>query len=723
MPFRSAPALAVLTASLAAQVHGDLTDMRPIEGWVELAHGVHAATIGKADGERRYSDLAAAPPRLDALVALPGLPLATALQQARARVHADGRISVRIPTLPGERIFGFGLQFDRTLQSHRILELKVDHFNKGGGRTHAPVPFYVSSRGYGVLFDTARYLKVYVQVGNRRDSPRNPPEVDRNPPSDEPQPGPWLAQPPGDAVEASLHAEGLRLVAFAGANLRDTVARYNLFAGGGAMPPLWGLGFWHRTPAKYSAAEVEREIAEFKAHDIPVDVIGLEPGWQTKSYPCTFEWQPKRFPDPQAFTARLLEQGIRLNLWVNPYVSQQAPIYPELLPLSGSHLVWLGIVPDYTLAAARRVLLEQHRRAHFDIGISGYKVDEVDGYDQWLWPDHATFPSGTAAETMRQIYGMQLQQMLQRGLFEPGDRRTWSLVRASNGAASAHPFAIYSDSYGHAEYVTGLSSASFAGVLWCPEIRSADGEREWINRMHTACLSPLAQLNAWASGTRPWSFPAATDAIRRTIRLRMRLLPYLYTAFARYHFDGIPPIGSTLLMTDQAGTAEAVDPAADGEHFREDNSLFCFGPDILVAPFLDDFTERRVRLPAGTWFDFHTGERAGGGEAAFTVTAQQTGDLPPMFVRDGALIPMLAAAASRTRAAVGGKIELRHYGTAPGRCRLYEDDGATFAYRHGAYRLRELATDDGGYAERTLHDASAPLWGTIELRRMTAEPR
>ena len=439
----------------------------------------------------------------------------------------------------------------------------------------APVPFFLSNRGYGVFFNTAKFLKVYNNIGNRKDSQHNPLPVDRNPPPDEPQPGPWLDTPRSDSIEAYLHGEGMELVVFSGDTLQDVVARYNLYCGGGVLPPLWGLGFWHRVPSQFSADETNAEIARFEEYRIPLDVVGLEPGWQTKSYPCTYEWQRKRFPDPQGFCQQLLRQGIRLNLWENPYISPAAKLYPSMYPLSGSHLVWLGIVPDYHLAEARRLLTDQHQREHIDIGISGYKIDEVDGYDFWLWPDHATFPSGVSAEVMRQTYGMLMQKMLYHDLFRRNDRRTYGLVRASNGAASGYPFVIYSDSYGHQQYVTGLSAASLCGILWCPEIRSARDGGEWLNRMHTVCFSPLAMLNAWASGQKPWSFPEVTAAVREVIELRMRLLPYLYTAFADYHQHGVPPIRSMLL-----------EATAIGEPIHEDNSLFMFGPSILVAPFL-----------------------------------------------------------------------------------------------------------------------------------------
>ena len=74
-------------------------------------------------------------------------------------------------------------------------------------------------------------------VGNRKDSANNPPPVDRNPPDDEPQPGPWLAQPKGDALEAYLHGDGAELIVFGGKTLQDIVGRYNLYCGGQFSDP------------------------------------------------------------------------------------------------------------------------------------------------------------------------------------------------------------------------------------------------------------------------------------------------------------------------------------------------------------------------------------------------------------------------------------------------------------------------------------------------------
>ena len=683
-----------------------LASLTPVAPWVKIAPGIWQAAAGDTSRELRYTKFAAAPPRMEALLARPDQEFPFGADAFAFERTADGKIMVRVPCETGETLFGFGLQLDGLDRNQGVLTLNVDHWSTGGGRTHAPVPFYVSSRGYGVFIDTARFLKAYARVGNRKDSPRNPAPVDRNPPPGEPAPR-WDSLPESDAVEILIDGPGADIVVLAGENLADVVSRYNLLGGGGALPPLWGLGFWHRVHAAADEDRVRREVAEFEARRMPLDVVGLEPGWMTKSYPCTFEWQRKRFPDPAGFAGDLLARGIRLNLWENPYVSPESRLYQTMFPLSASHMVWLGLVPDYTLPEARRALVGQHAQDHAAIGISGYKIDEVDGYDVWLWPDHASFPSGTAAPVMRQLYGLLMQDVIFNGLFKTRNQRTYGLVRASNGAASGYPFAIYSDAYDLKEYITGMSASGFAGVLWTPEIRSARDEHDWIDRMQLVAFSALAQLNAWSSGATPWHFESATGIVRDTLELRMRLLPYLYSAFAAYHFEGLPPIRP--MAFEDVSLAEVDDQ-------------FMFGPSILVAPFYGKGGwSREIALPAGRWYDFHTGAFVGkGGRLSFRSDSGRV----PLLVREGAVIPMLKEPVANTSRAYGQALEVRHYGTAPGTFDLFEDDGKTFDYERGRYRIRRLsveAREAGRLAlrETLVRDGAAPMFGQAELRRMT----
>ena len=97
---------------------------------------------------------------------------------------------------------------------------------------------------------------------------------------------------------------------------------------------------------------------------------------------------------PAQFVSDMLQKNIRLNLWINPYVSKYASFYNKFLPYTASHTVWNGVVPDFTMDSARTIFFRQLEDNQVAPGVSGYKIDEVDGYDNWLWPDVATFPGG-----------------------------------------------------------------------------------------------------------------------------------------------------------------------------------------------------------------------------------------------------------------------------------------------------------------------------------------
>ena len=180
-----------------------------------------------------------------------------------------------------EQIYGLGLNFQSVFQRGKVLNLHVDHYGgRDDGRTHAPVPFYVSSRGYGILVNSARYLTVYAGSGIRKDSPHAEKAKDRNTDKS------WTAQPYSDAVSILIPAEGVEVYLFAGPAPLDVVRRYNLLCGGGVLPPRWGLGFTQRTPTLYTSAQVEKEVDDFERYGYPLDFIGLNQRIWPRGYRC-----------------------------------------------------------------------------------------------------------------------------------------------------------------------------------------------------------------------------------------------------------------------------------------------------------------------------------------------------------------------------------------------------------------------------------------------------
>jgi len=657
--------------------------------WSEIAPGVWKGVVGNRED---YDLLKASgsKPNKDALAKMPGVNFPLSQNDISGTIN-DAKTYLRFPLEKEEQLYGFGLNFQTVHQRGKILQLHMDHYGgKDNGRTHAPVPFYVSSKGYGVFINSARYITVYAGSGVRKDSKDPPPEKDRNTDKS------WSSRPYSDAVEILVPAAGVEVYVFAGPTTLDAVRRFNLFNGGGVLPPRWGLGFTQRVRSLFTADEVKAEADSFKQKGYPLDFIGLEPGWQSKSYPGTFEWDKTRYPEPGNFVKEMMDRNIRLNLWINPYISKQASFYKGISPYTGSHTVWTGEVTDFTIPEARKIFFGQLKKDQVDIGVSGYKIDEVDGYDYYLWPDVATFPSGISAEQMRQTYGV-LAMRYTAEMFHQKNQRTYGLVRANNGGGVSLPFVIYNDYYNHEDFITGLINSGFAGVLWTPEARASKTAEEWLRRFQTVIFSPMAMINAWSSGTKPWSYPEVAEQIKQLALLRMQMMPYWYSEFAKYHFEGTPVFRAMALeegfkqeVKKEPGKTDLEENSYAEATSKEIKDQYMAGEYLLVAPLFTGQTTRKVVLPKGNWYDFYTGEYAGNGEV-LTVTPGL--DKIPVYVKDGGIVPMMKPMLHAPKASEKVDIEIRHYGEKPGKYLLYDDDGETFDYEKGSFTWRTISVE------------------------------
>lgn len=659
--------------------------------WKLSAPGVWRLTIKEPQGITPLSWMGVAP-REEALQQMSQVLPPFAWDSVQLE-EVGGSLILSFPLNQTEKLYGTGLQLLRMNQRGRTRYLRVNSDPKQDtGETHAPVPFYVSDLGYGVWVDTSRIVTMHLGSTLKKEDTRQDGIRDRNTDRS------WRATPIASRVEIRLPSEGADIYLFGGPTLSDVVARYNLFCGGGVLPPKWGLGFWHRVPTLYNEEQVLEEAEQFRLHDMPCDVIGLEPGWHSHSYPVSYEWEKGRFPEPERFVKKMADNGFRINLWEHPFVSPESELYAELEGLSGSHTVWGGIAPDYSLPEAANLYKKQHDEQHVNIGVSGYKLDECDGSEltnnSWMFPAHAQFPSGLDGEQMRQTYGLMFQKMT-ADLFRGHNRRTYGLVRASGGAASTMPYVLYSDLYDHKQFIRALCTSSFSGLLWTPEVRRARNAEDWVRRMQTVCFSPLAMLNAWGDGTKPWSFPEVEGIVRHYIKLRMRLLPYLYTAFAKYREQGIPAFRAMPFVMSPEEIAEAeirgvseadiqvlntTDAAYGKKRVREWDDQYMVGDALLVAPLVEGETEREILLPTGIWYAFETGERYTGG---CVIRIQAGWERIPIFVKSGSIIPMMPALSHVPPQGMQVPLELVHFGTEAGEGHLYDDDGETFDYEDG----------------------------------------
>ncbi len=607
---------------------------------------------------------------------------------------SDRGCSVLLPMKPGESIYGLGLHtelFDMTQTTNgqmgrRVFLKPTDSPENGLGESHAPVPFYVSSEGYGIFVDTARFASFYTgdvaPVGRRMKT--------------------MLVDVPA--------ATGLNIYVFAGPTILDAVERYNLFSGGGVVPPLWGLGVQYRGYGQFGADESLVLAAHIRAEHIPCDVWGVEPGWQSASYSCSFAWDTNRFPDPDGFLRKMRDMGYRLNFWEHAFTAPSSPIYNELQPWSGNYLVWGGLVPDFAAPQARKIFLKQNDVSLFDRNVEAVKLDECDYQPEsptpWSFPPATAFPSGLDGEVMHSLFGVLYQQTMLEPYQKKG-LRTWGLVRDSQALASPLPYVLYSDSYNPRCYVRGVVNEGFSGLLWTPEVRDAASIEDLYRRIETVIFSSDAVINSWFIKNPAWDqvdrsknnrgelMPGretVTDTVRRLLQLRMSFIPYLYTAFNEYYSTGKPPIRAMVLDWPD-------DPNA-----REIDDQFMFGDSVLVAPMFAGQNSRAVYLPAGDWFDFWTHAKFSGG-----TTLEVTNGIAriPLFVKGGTLLP-LAEPLEYIKPDTCFNIAVNIVGNKPADFTLYEDDGTTSDYARGRQNQIHLHADGASHSVVSSGDYHGP---------------
>jgi alpha-D-xyloside xylohydrolase len=283
--------------------------------WEESYPGVWKARLGRPESHTPVS-MRLVPPGIDALGKLAAV-ATPPMHDVRSAITARG-CELSFPLGPHERMYGFGLQLLSFEQRSKKRTIRVNADPRvDSGDSHAPVPFYVTTLGYGVLVDTLRHAEFY--CGEAHPKPTlavNAKSVAVNTPQESRDRDQGVAS---RVLVEVPRAAGVDVYLFGGPSMLEAVQRYNLFAGGGVVPPEWGLGFWYR-PDMYLDQEAVLALArEFREREIPCDVLGLEPGWQTHAYSCTFTWEKKRFPMPEKFLKEIASQNYKVNLWEHAF--------------------------------------------------------------------------------------------------------------------------------------------------------------------------------------------------------------------------------------------------------------------------------------------------------------------------------------------------------------------------------------------------------------------
>jgi alpha-glucosidase len=509
---------------------------------------------------------------------------------------------------------------------------------------------------------------------------------------------------------------------------KQVVERYTELTGRMPMPPRWALGYnqcrWSYTPD----SRVRLLADTFREKRVPGDVIWLDIHYLDGYNP--FTWDRTRFPDPRKLVRDLRAKGFHLVTIVDPHPKKQPGFPPYDSGLAGDHFVrnpdgsifegpvWPSnaekdpgpsVFPDFSRPATRNWWGGLFKDL-VDIGVAGIWNDmneptvfHTPSGTMPLDVRHDNEGSPTDHREIHNVYGMLMSRATFEGLLRlrPGER-PFVLTRSSFAGGQRYAAVWPGDNTSDWSHLRqslptllglGLSGFPFVGsdIGGFAGVPSAELFTRWLQlgvfypfmRAHTELNTPDQE---------PWSFGARHEAVnRRAIELRYQLLPEIYNVMAESSATGIPAMRPLFLEYPEDPKARAIDDE------------FLFGADILVAPVLKEAaTEREVYLPKGEWFDYWTARRFDGGAAIQVPVSIES---IPLFVRGGAFV-FRQPVVQHTGEMTGQLLMVAVYPAGRSDARLYEDDGATMAYRDGG-SVRRLFSQ-GREADRCVVEVGAP---------------
>ncbi len=499
-------------------------------------------------------------------------------------------------------------------------------------------------------------------------------------------------------------AEYLRYALVAAPDLPILLTELTAVLGKPALPPRWSLGYLASGMAYTDAPDPAAALLKFargvRELDIPCDALHLSSGYSLhggKRY--VFRWNRETIPDPNALVANLRTQGIRMIANIKPALLKDHPNYDELEQTgafvrdsSGSSLegdFWGGPASwlDFTNPLARTWWKEKVKHEVLERGIEG------------IWNDNNEFAlevesfkgNGDRSYPSEQIYGMATASYAaQLEHAQQNDIRPFLISRSaslgvqrlaqtwSGDNASLWKTLRYNTPMGLSMGLSGYANIGHDVGGFYGDPPGGELLLRWVQQ---AIAYPRFSIHSWKDDpTEPWSYPEVTAAIREAIRLRYRLIPYIYSLFWEHTQSGAP-IQRPLVF--------------EFSQYLDDPGFHALLGPFLLLPSVPDsgVRELEISLP-GVWIDWHTGLRYQG-ESRIPAPLEQT----PLLAREGAIIPL---------GPVMPWIELQfdnvrevlvypHSHEGISRFTLYEDDGESLAYQKGSFRLLHFTLTSSNY--------------------------
>lgn len=514
----------------------------------------------------------------------------------------------------GEYVYGLGERYTPFVKNGQIVEIWNEDGGTASEQTYKNVPFYVTNKGYGVF--VAHPGDVHFEIGSEK--------VER--------------------VQFSVQTERLDYYILNGSTPKGTVQLYTELTGKPALPPSWSFGLWLTTSftTSYDEKTVTGFIQGMADRQIPLHTFHFDCFWMKGYEWCSFEWDPDTFPDPEGMLKRYKARGLHICVWINSYIGQKSALFDEGMEkgyfvknLDGS--VWqcdrwqagMALV-DFTNPDACRWYQEKLERL-MDMGVDCFKTD----FGERIPVTGVKYYDGSDTVKMHNYY----TYLYNKTVFELLERklgRDKALVFARSTAAGGQKFPVHwggdcTATYpSMAEELRGGLSLSVCGYgFWSHDIggfeqtASADVYKRWCA---FGLLSSHSRLHGSTSYRVPWLFDEeACHVLRKFVRLKCSLMPYLYGQAVKAHKEGIPMMRPMFLEFPEDLTCETLD------------RQYMLGDSLLVAPVFKESGEVSYYLPEGVWTDYLTGEIQEGGRWYTRVCDYFH---LPLLVREGTILPV-----------------------------------------------------------------------------------
>ena len=531
---------------------------------------------------------------------------------------------------------------------------------------------------------------------------------------------------------------------FCGPTPQEVLARYTELTGHTPLPPLWALGNGQSRFSYETATEVRQIAYMFRERDIPCDTLYLDidclDGYRV------FTWDHERFPDPGGLFAELRGLGFHVVSIVDAgvKVDEQYAVYTEgkerdlycKTPQGTDYqnVVWPGVCvfPDFTNSRARAWWGDLHHSL-LDAGIAGIWSDMNE--PALFVPQNSTMPASVVHPgddrarlhlQVHNVYGSLMVQAAREGLLRARpEQRPFVISRSGYAGVQRHALIWTGDNISTWEHlamsVAQLQNLGLSGVGWNGvDIGGfyGDSNGELLTRWIEFGIFQAFCRNHAEKQTRhqePWCFGEPYETIcRDMLKLRQRLLPYLYMLFEECHRTGAPILRPLFWAYPEDTTT-----------YPMDDEFLC-GDTLLIAPITRPGTAyRHVYIPEGNWFHYWTGERIDG--PAHILAHAPLGQ-PAIYVRANTALPLWPSMnyVGQERADPLTLLIYPHAGT--GKTTLYEDEGDGYAHLNGVYARREITCAGESHMIRvTLSERTGTFIPPrkriqFELHEIAAEP-